>query len=178
MKRTGWVLRDVKDCESISGHMYRMSMMTFLLEKNPENENLDRVKCMEMALVHDLAEAVVGDLTPYCGVSREDKHKQELTAMKDIAKLTHLGSDKLMELFYEYEGGKTAEAKFVKDLDRLDMIMQAFEYEKRDDSPNKLQEFFDSTEGKFQHSFIKNIVKEIYAQRLLHLKNAKEGQLS
>ncbi|XP_063700315.1 5'-deoxynucleotidase HDDC2 [Culicoides brevitarsis] len=177
IKRTGWVLRDVKDCESISGHMYRMSVMTFLLEKNPENENLDRVKCMEMALVHDLAEAVVGDITPYCGISREEKQQRELEAMKDIAKLTNSGSDKLMELFHEYEKGETPEAKFVKDLDRLDLIMQAFEYEKRDENPERLQEFFDSTEGKFQHPFVKKIVSEIYAQRLEHqakLKNQSQ----
>lgn len=171
-------MRDVKDCESISGHMYRMSMMTFLLEKNPESEDLDRIKCMEIALVHDLAEALVGDITPYCGISREEKRARELTAMKDIAKLIHPGSDKLMELFYEYEKGETAEARFVKDLDRLDMMMQAFEYEKRDESPKRLQEFFDSTEGKFQHPFIKKIVSEIYAQRLLHRKNATQEQTS
>lgn len=158
--------------------MYRMSMMTFLLEKNPENENLDRIKCMEMALVHDLAEALVGDITPYCGISRKEKLTRELTAMKDIAKLTHQSSDNLMELFYEYEKGETAEAKFVKDLDRLDLIMQAFEYEKRDESPERLQEFFDSTEGKFQHPFIKKIVSEIYAQRLLHQKKKEQEQTS
>lgn len=178
MKRTGWVLRDVKDCESISGHMYRMSVMTFLLDKNPEINGLDRVKCMEIALVHDLAEALVGDITPYCGISREEKRAKELNAMQDISKLIHPNSDKLMELFAEYEKGETAEAKFVKDLDRLDMIMQAFEYEKRDESPLRLQEFFDSTEGKFQHPFIKKIVSEIYAQRNSHRKNAKQEHSS
>uniref|UniRef100_A0A336LMJ8 5'-deoxynucleotidase HDDC2 n=1 Tax=Culicoides sonorensis TaxID=179676 RepID=A0A336LMJ8_CULSO len=176
IKRTGWMLRDVKDCESIAGHMYRMSMMTFLL---PENTGLDRIKCMEIALVHDLAEASVGDITPYCGISREEKLRREFDAMKDISKLAHASSDKLMTLFEEYEKGETAEAKFVKDLDRLDLIMQAFEYEKRDENPERLQEFFDNTEGKFQHPFIKKIVDEIYAQRLMHQKkDVKEEQSS
>ncbi len=30
-----------------------------------------------MALVHDLAECLVGDITPYCGVSKEEKHRRE-----------------------------------------------------------------------------------------------------
>lgn len=30
-----------------------------------------------MALVHDLGESVVGDITPHCGVSKEEKHKRE-----------------------------------------------------------------------------------------------------
>ena len=45
------------------------------------------------------------------------------------------------------------------------MVMQAFEYEKRDNCLMKHQEFFDSTEGKFQHPFVKKLVKEIYDQR-------------
>lgn len=45
IKRTGWVLRNVDDCETISGHMYRMGLLTFLLDgKN----GLNRTKCMEL----------------------------------------------------------------------------------------------------------------------------------
>lgn len=65
----------------------------------------------------------------------------------------------------EYEDGQTAEAKFVKDLDRLDLVMQAFEYEKRDNCPSEHQEFFDSTEGKIEHPFVKKIANEIMVQR-------------
>lgn len=41
MKRTGWVLKNVPDPETIAGHMYRMAMFSFLVDKN---ENLDKVK--------------------------------------------------------------------------------------------------------------------------------------
>lgn len=47
-KRTGWLLRNVNDCETVAGHMYRMSIMTFLLDgKN----GLDRIKCMELGKI-------------------------------------------------------------------------------------------------------------------------------
>lgn len=177
-KRTGWVLRNINDCEPIASHMYRMSMMTFLMDKDSEVQELDRIKCMEMALVHDLAESLVGDITPYCGVSREEKRERELEAMKEIAELIKPNHEKLLDLFYEYEKGETAEAKFVKDLDKLDMIMQAFEYEKRDGSPAKLQEFFDNTEGKFNHPFVKNLVDEVYIQRKLHRNKSQEKHSS
>ncbi|XP_033167969.1 HD domain-containing protein 2 [Drosophila mauritiana] len=161
-KRTGWVLRDVNDCESISGHMYRMSMLTFLLDGS---EGLNQIRCMELALVHDLAESLVGDITPFCGISKDDKRAMEFKAMEDICKLIEPRGKRIMELFEEYEHGQTAESKFVKDLDRLDMVMQAFEYEKRDNCLLKHQEFFDSTEGKFNHPFVKKLVNEIYEQR-------------
>ena len=47
----------------------------------------------------------------------------------------------------EYELQESAESKFVKDLDRLDMVIQAYEYEQQEQRPGFLQEFFDSTEG-------------------------------
>lgn len=37
---------------------------------------------MKMSLVHDMAESTVGDLTPHCGVSEEDKHQREVAAME------------------------------------------------------------------------------------------------
>lgn len=67
--------------------------------------------------------------------------------------------------FQEYENQTSPEANFAKDLDRYDMILQAFEYEKRENTPQKLQEFFTATEGKFKHPFIQDLVKELYRQR-------------
>lgn len=42
---------------------------------------------MKMSLVHDMAECIVGDLTPYCGVSDDDKHKREVSAMEHFKTL-------------------------------------------------------------------------------------------
>ena len=66
-KRTGWVNHKVKEPESIADHMYRMAMMAFVAA---EEEGLDPARCMQIALAHDLAEMVVGDITPHDGVSK------------------------------------------------------------------------------------------------------------
>lgn len=71
-----------------------------------------------------------------------------------------------MQSIQEYEENKSPESRFVKDLDRLDMVLQAYEYEKRDHSPLQHQEFFDSTEGKFNHPFVVRLVEQIKSQRL------------
>lgn len=67
--------------------------------------------------------------------------------------------------FQEYEENESPESKFVKDLDRLDLVMQAFEYEKRDNCLQKHQEFFDSHDGKYNHPLVIDLVNEIKAQR-------------
>lgn len=73
------------------------SLMTFLLNGS---EGLDRIKCMEMALVHDLAESLVGDITPYCGVSKKDKEILEMEAIHKICGLIEPRGEHILQLFY------------------------------------------------------------------------------
>ncbi|XP_069704198.1 5'-deoxynucleotidase HDDC2 [Periplaneta americana] len=162
IKRTGWVLRHVEGPECIAGHMYRMGILTFLLD---DKDNLDKTRCLKIALVHDLAECIVGDITPRCGIDPEEKHRREDEAMKELATLAGSSGIELYSLYKEYEGQKTPEAKLVKELDRFDMILQAFEYEKAESRPHGLQEFFDSTSGKFSHPLVTSLVSELNKQR-------------
>lgn len=48
VKRTGWVICDIEDCESIAGHMYRMGLMTFLLTEENNPTKLDRFRCLQI----------------------------------------------------------------------------------------------------------------------------------
>lgn len=57
------------------------------------------LKTQISALVHDLAESLVGDITPYCGISREDKKEREMVAMHDLAKLIEPKGERLLKLF-------------------------------------------------------------------------------
>ncbi|XP_053972810.1 5'-deoxynucleotidase HDDC2-like isoform X2 [Hylaeus volcanicus] len=162
MKRTGWVIRNISDPETIAGHMYRMAMLSFLVDNK---DNLDKVKIMQMALIHDLAECIVGDITPHDGIPPDVKHRLEDEAMEDICKLLGDKGPMILEMFREYEKQESPEAKYVKDLDRLDLIMQAYEYEKRDNVPGALEEFFATTNGKIRHPFINQIASEITSRR-------------
>jgi len=172
LKRTGWVIRNVPDPETISGHMYRMAILSFLVDPKV---NLDKSKLIEMALVHDLAECIVGDITPHCGVSPEDKHRMEDKAMEEICKDLGDRGTEMLQLFREYEKQESPEARYVKDLDRIDLLMQAFEYEKRDNSPGNLQEFFNATQEKINDPFLGDIVKEINSQRAAMIKFQKNS---
>ncbi|XP_059174160.1 5'-deoxynucleotidase HDDC2-like [Physella acuta] len=154
VKRTGWVRKNVKDPESVSDHMYRMAMIAFAI---PSNSGLDRDKCIKIALVHDMSESIVGDLTPWCGVSKEDKSCREKTATSHISSLISEEAGKEMyQLWMEYENQSSPEAIFVKDLDKFEMLFQAYEYENLHNRPKSLQEFFDHTNAK--HTFSTKLV--------------------
>ncbi|GAB5592033.1 hypothetical protein Unana1_06933 [Umbelopsis nana] len=163
-KRTGWVDNGVKQPESIADHMHRMGVMAMLID----DPALDREKCIKMAIVHDLAEAVVGDITPHAGVSKEEKYRQERNAIERYQTL--LGdqpvAQEIAQLWQEYEDAATPEALLVKDLDKFEMIVQALEYEKSDNK--KLQSFFNSTKGKFTHPTVKAWAEALYAERKDH----------
>ncbi|CAG9764977.1 unnamed protein product [Ceutorhynchus assimilis] len=162
LPRRGWIFSEVKDHETISGHMYAMALMTFLLGNDSK---LDRLKCLQLTLVHDLAESIVGDITPHDNISEVVKHQQEDEAMKEIT--SHIGATGLLiyNLYKEYEAKETPEAKFVKDLDRFDLLFTAVNYEKRDNTPFKLQEYFDALHGKFENPFIKKLVASLEESR-------------
>ncbi|CAB4440540.1 unnamed protein product [Rhizophagus irregularis] len=161
-KRTGWIQFNIKNPESISDHMHRMSILALLLN----DDDLDKNKCVKMAVVHDLAEGIVGDISPAEGITKEEKHRREMEAMQHICKEllgNSLQSQEIFSLWQEYENGETMEAKFVKDLDKFEMILQAFEYEKSD--KKDLSEFFETTRGKFNHPLVKSWVEELYLRR-------------
>jgi len=126
-KRAGWVLSGIPAPESVSDHMYRMAMAAFAL---PPAVSAHAIK---LALVHDLAEALVGDITPHDGVSGDEKERRERAAMATVRDEVLQGEGALgkhlVDLWEEYEAGETEAARLVKDVDKYEMIVQAYEYE-------------------------------------------------
>ncbi|PVG03165.1 hypothetical protein CPB86DRAFT_723691 [Serendipita vermifera] len=166
-KRTGWVNNKIPHPESIGDHMYRMAILALCTE----DTTLDIAKCVMLAVVHDLAEAQVGDITPDEGFTKEEKKKLEEDAMTNIAtEMLHDSSaaQRILALWQEYETQESREARFVKDLDRIEMALQAREYEKRynRDMPDMdLQPFFDSSIPKLQEAEIKSWGECLQGQR-------------
>ncbi|KAF5827434.1 HD domain-containing protein [Dunaliella salina] len=168
-KRTGWVLRNVHGPESIADHMYRMSLMSLIAG----DTGVDQNRCIKMSIVHDVAEAIVGDITPHCKISKEEKKRLEENAIIQMEQMLGAGTAAANEvgtLWREYEAAQTPEAQWVKDLDKLEMIMQAYEYETAQPDLN-LQEFFDATENVFKTPLGKAWADELRARR----KSKKQG---
>ena len=52
-----------------------------------------------MALVHDLAESIVGDYTPKCDITPEEKHRLERDAMVNISDMIGKNGEHIYQLF-------------------------------------------------------------------------------
>lgn len=124
--RAGWALRGIASPESVAEHSHRVAMLALVLAPRAE-EPLDVSRCVALALVHDLAEALVGDITPYDGVDADEKRRREEEAMRHLSELA--GDAGLLALWQEYDAAGSAEARFVKELDKLETVLQAAEYE-------------------------------------------------
>ncbi|KHJ33670.1 putative hd domain-containing protein [Erysiphe necator] len=133
--REGWRRFGVKNAESISDHMYRMALMTMFAPQSLVGI-IDIQRCTKMALIHDMAEALVGDITPVEGVSKSEKNWRESTTMDFLTK-NILGNvdggnvaNDIRAIWQEYEDGETLESKFVHDIDKVELILQMVEYER------------------------------------------------
>ncbi|KAH8116332.1 HD domain-containing protein [Phellopilus nigrolimitatus] len=163
-KRTGWVDHKIPDPESISDHMYRMAILAMC----SSDTSIDITKCVLMCLVHDLAEAQVGDIAPRESIPRAEKQRREAEAMHNFAHVMLHGSPaalRIEALWKEYEDGQTAEARFVKDLDRFEMASQALEYERRHEE-QQLGAFYESSVPKIQHPEVKEWGADLMAERV------------
>ncbi|CAH8629488.1 unnamed protein product [Schistosoma bovis] len=163
--RAGWTRYNINSPESVSDHMYRMALMATVIPTN-ERGNLNTDRLLKMAIVHDLAECIVGDITPHCGVSKEEKLSREKDAMKQLCELiSEESSAEIMSLWKEYVDQQTPEAVICKDFDKFEMLLQAYEYEHETLEPGKLESFFKGALGTFSTSLGQKWVKELCSLR-------------
>ncbi|KAJ5519344.1 hypothetical protein LT330_008721 [Penicillium expansum] len=133
-KREGWRRFGINDGESISDHMYRMSIMTMMAPPTLAAK-INIPRCIKMALIHDMAEALVGDITPVDGVSKPEKARREASVMDYITtnllgKVPGCTGGEIKEIFEEYEADESDEAHFVHDIDKMELLLQMVEYER------------------------------------------------
>jgi putative hydrolases of HD superfamily len=145
-KREGWRRFGIPHGESIADHMYRMSILTMLAPPSLSSK-INIPRCTKMALIHDMAESLVGDLTPADGVPKVEKNRREAATMDYICDnllgKVHggLAGKDIREIWQEYEDGETLESQFVHDVDKVELILQMVEYERALNCALDLSEF-------------------------------------
>ena len=121
LDRAGWKRAGISSPESVAAHSWGVSLL--VLACCPPT--LDRERVLIMAILHDLAEVRVGDITPYDGVTKEEKHRRERVAIMDML----AGRPDLLSIWLEAEVGLTPEAIYVKEMDGLDLRYTAHHYQ-------------------------------------------------
>ena len=115
--------------ESVAEHTWRLCLMALVLAR--QFPQVDFAKLVKICLVHDLGEAVGGDVPApeqarrrAAGVSTgkgEDERRDLMTLLEPLPAASR---QEIAELWDEYEDARTPEARLAKALDKLETIMQ------------------------------------------------------
>lgn len=159
--RTGWVMNHVENPEHVADHIFRATLFVMLFSK--KIKGIDEDKALKMVIIHDLGEVLVGDITPLHDTTREEKTEMEKKAMEKMFAKIEDGND-WIELWKEAEDQKTKEAKLVKDVDHLEMVLQALEYESEQNN-NNLDGFWEYVKPKLYLKESKDLYKVLERKR-------------
>jgi putative hydrolase of HD superfamily len=142
LPRTGWLKSEIEKPESVAEHSFRTAVIAMILA---DLRGQDTQKSMRMALLHDLAEVEIGDLTP------EQRGRSELYAQHEdeaminiLSTLPKFLAERYLKLWKEYHGMASPEAETVNHADKIEMMLQAIDYEESGIAPYKLDRFWQS----------------------------------
>jgi putative hydrolase of HD superfamily len=138
--RAGYVLRGVREPESVAAHSHAVALLTLLFcEEYPDD--FDGRKALTMAIIHDLPEARIMDI-PVPSAERYFKEAKNEAEQHIIAQLFAGFSDTYADLNAELIKGTTPEARLVRALDKAQMMLKIVMYEK--EGQGRLKEFWDN----------------------------------
>lgn len=156
--RQGWLKRGVPEteCESVADHSFSVALLS-LLAPDP-GFPVDRTKAALLALIHELGEVYAGDITPVDGVSPDEKARRERASVERVLEGVPDAAS-LQSLWEEFEEGKSPEARFVRQLDRLEMGLQAAVY--KAEGKDRMGEFLDSADRAVSSPALRGLLRAV-----------------
>jgi putative hydrolase of HD superfamily len=156
IQREGWREKlEINNPESVAEHIYSTTVMSMILS---DLEGLNTEKIIRMALLHDLAESVIGDITPN-NIEKIEKIKKENYAMNEILKnLPSELAKSYFEIWDDYQKNSSEESKLLHDIDKLEMAFQAKFYQDSGIPKEKLQTFFDTAKKEIKNKNLHKIL--------------------
>lgn len=162
--RTGWKQHGVRNPESVAEHSYQLCVMAMMLA---DQLGCDREKLTKMAIIHDLAEVITGDIVSEHGnmIDLKVRQKKEVLEAQGIALLfTPLDiKNEYVSIFEEMLQRKSHESDIFWQLDKLEMAIQALLYEQSD--KKDLSEFFINTDLQLTHPYLREIFSHVQKAR-------------
>ena len=108
--------------ENSAEHSWHVCITALMLKQYSDHDiNIDRV--IRMLLIHDLGEIDAGDTIIYASESEENKRSEELGITRLLNLLPEGSSQQYLDLWHEFEAGKTPDAKYAKAIDRVPPLL-------------------------------------------------------
>ena len=105
--------------ESTAEHTWRLSLMVLMFEK--EYPDIDMLKLIKICIIHDLGEAISGDIAAIDQIDGIDKGEQERKDLQLLmAPLSESLKEEILALWDEYENASSREALLAKAFDKIE----------------------------------------------------------
>ncbi len=158
--RMGWMVRGIRDGESVADHSYAVGLIAMLVADRMQID-VDVGKLLRIALLHDLPEHMLGDIhAPATQVLGEDvKEAAEERIMRRLFSGIE-GGDTYVALWREFVDRSSVEGRLVRAVDKLEMFTQAYQYEREG---NRMLEKFWGYEMNVR-DFDFEEIRELYAE--------------
>ncbi len=121
MRRSGWTAGG--EPESVAAHTWRLCLMVIVLAD--ELPGIDLLRLVKICLIHDLGEALQGDIPAPAQTADVAKAARERADLREVlAPLPPRLQEEFVALWEEYEAAHSPEARVAKGLDKLETILQ------------------------------------------------------
>lgn len=169
VRRTGWLREKMSDPETVAEHSWRLAVLSWFLGREL---GVDENKLIKMALIHDLEEAVTGDVVIQRGGQQigEKSFSDEKEIIKTILG-DFEGREECLSLWEESHTGehdleKAGDTRILYQLGKIATCWQALEYELAGADPRKLDEFWVNAHAHCGHPSIVTLLKEMEELRV------------
>ncbi|WP_064609405.1 HD domain-containing protein [Photobacterium sp. J15] len=109
--------------ESTAEHTWRLCLMVMMFEH--DFPDIDITRLLKMCIIHDLGEAISGDIPAIEQVPGQHKALQERLDLQQLIKpLPGYLQQDILSLWDEYEQASSPEAKLAKAMDKLETLLQ------------------------------------------------------
>jgi len=109
--------------ENVASHTWRLCLMALVFA--PRFPGIDVGKLLRICIVHDLGEAISGDISAKLQINMPNKAEQERRDLLQLCEpLPAPTRDEIVALWDEYEQAASPEARIAKGLDKLETILQ------------------------------------------------------
>lgn len=110
--------------ENDAEHSWHMALMAMLLYEHSKDKDINLLRIMKMAIIHDLVEIDAGDTFCYDNHGNLDKkEREEKAADRLFGMLPKDQGNDFMQMWIEFDDMKTPDAKFAAALDRLQPVL-------------------------------------------------------
>jgi putative hydrolase of HD superfamily len=118
--RTSWTTSGAR--ESVAEHTWRLTLMALVFAR--EFSGVDALKLLKICIVHDLGEAIGGDVAAPLQPEGGKAEAERRDLLELLEPLPEGPSSEIVSLWDEYEAASSPEARIAKALDKLETIMQ------------------------------------------------------